>query len=191
VDGAAIAGLAFALALGWVLWGVLVRRIGWRGPSDPAAAGLGMLVVLLAVACLAWIGNPYAALLAIPACHLWLPIADPELRPRRGFAISLLVLGLLPLVLLVSFYARQLALGPGELLWMTVLLLAGGHVGVLATFLWSLALGSGVAAALLCARRVKRTSKRLSREPLDVTIRGPLSYAGPGSLGGTPSALRR
>jgi hypothetical protein len=27
--------------------------------------------------------------------------------------------------------------------------------------------------------------------PQDVTVRGPVSYAGPGSLGGTESALRR
>jgi hypothetical protein len=28
-------------------------------------------------------------------------------------------------------------------------------------------------------------------KPPEITIRGPLSYAGPGSLGGTESALRR
>jgi hypothetical protein len=28
-------------------------------------------------------------------------------------------------------------------------------------------------------------------ERIEVTVRGPLGYAGPGSLGGTPSALRR
>jgi len=29
------------------------------------------------------------------------------------------------------------------------------------------------------------------QQPLDVTVRGPVTYAGPGSLGGTESALRR
>jgi hypothetical protein len=28
-------------------------------------------------------------------------------------------------------------------------------------------------------------------EPVPVTVRGPITYAGPGSLGGTKSALRR
>jgi hypothetical protein len=31
----------------------------------------------------------------------------------------------------------------------------------------------------------------LSSDDFEITIRGPMSYAGPGSLGGTESALRR
>jgi hypothetical protein len=53
---------------------------------------------------------------------------------------------------------------------------------------WSCILGCGLAAILVVLRK-----QREPGGPGDgpVSIRGPLSYAGPGSLGGTTSALRR
>ena len=50
-------------------------------------------------------------LLLVPATHLWLLLASPELRPRRVGAIALVAGGLLPLILLVAFYGHQLGLG--------------------------------------------------------------------------------
>ena len=85
----------------------------------------------------------------------------------------------------------QLGLNPGTLAWMALLLLAGGHVGIGAALLWSLGLGCAVAAAMLALAGAQAPG---GDEPADrdrITIRGPLSYAGPGSLGGTKSALRR
>jgi hypothetical protein len=180
-----------AFCAGWVARRALIRRFGRGIGADAGAAGLGTLIVLLAVAVAAWIGNPYAALIALPAVHLWLLLADPGQRPRRWLALCLLALGLLPLIIVIAFYARQLGLGPLQLGWVAVLILAGGHLGVLGTVLWSLALGSAVAATTLCLADAMAPARRLPSEPLEVTIRGPLSYAGPGSLGGTPSALRR
>ena len=81
--------------------------------------------------------------------HLWLLIVSPELRPRPPGAIALVAVGLLPLALLVSFYAHQLGLGPGRVAWMAVLLLAGGHLGIPAVLLWSLSLGCTAATAML------------------------------------------
>jgi pimeloyl-ACP methyl ester carboxylesterase len=72
-----------------------------------------------------------------------------------------------------------------------VLLVAGGHVGLLAALLWSLALGCAAAAVLLVLRAPRAPAGPQSADGVEVTIRGPLSYAGPGSLGGTESALRR
>jgi hypothetical protein len=44
----------------------------------------------------------------------------------------------------------------------------------------------------LVALRTPASARALEPdEPLEITIRGPLGYAGPGSLGGTESALRR
>ena len=68
-----------------------------------------------------------------------------------------------------------------------MLLLAGGGVGVVAALEWSVVLGctfSVVAIAVQAARQPQP-------EDAPVTIRGPVTYAGPGSLGGTESALRR
>ena len=66
------------------------------------------------------------------------------------------------------------------------------HTGVpfgviLSWFLASYLLGCLLSAAtlsLLVARRSRKVA-------MPVTVRGPVTYAGPGSLGGTKSALRR
>ena len=49
--------------------------------------------------------------------------------------------------------------------------------------------GSVDCSEMLAPRR--STTRDDSEEPREITIRGPLTYAGPGSLGGTESALRR
>jgi hypothetical protein len=126
--------------------------------------------------------------------HLWLLIAAPELRPRRGIALALVAAGLAPLALLIAFYARQLGYGPGRTAYEAVLLVAGGHVGLGSALLWSLAFGCAVAVALVAALPPPEPfgDGVIDRdERAEITIRGPLSYAGPGSLGGTESALRR
>ncbi len=185
-------GLTFVLA--WLLWAALMRRLGIGSPfrsPDPDVAGLSVQLVLSGVATVAWIGNPYTALLAIPALHLWLLLASPELRPRRSLSLLLVALGLAPLGLLLAFYARQLGLGPGELAWGAVLLLAGGHVGLGSALLWSVAFGCGAGALLVALRGHPEPGLLAAEEGAPISIRGPLSYAGPGSLGGTESALRR
>jgi Peptidase family M28 len=186
----ALVAVTLALALAWLLWVMMVRRVGWGVRPDPDAAGLTVLLVLIGVAGLAWVGNPFSALLMVPACHLWLILAAPELRPRRAGALALVALGLLPLALLLAFYARQLALGPLDVSWSAVLLVAGGHVGLLTAALWSLGLGCGAGAAILAASSPPPAAPHPAA-PVEITIRGPIGYAGPGSLGGTESALRR
>jgi hypothetical protein len=70
-----------------------------------------------------------------------------------------------------------------------VLLLAGGTAGVLGALVWCALLACGVGALLVavCKRRIEPPEEPQG----SVTIRGPLTYAGPGSLGGTESAIRR
>ena len=186
-----IVAVALTFALAWLLWGALVRRLGWGTRPEPEVAGLSMMIVLAALALLVWAVNPLAALLLLPALHLWLLLAAPELRPRRIGALALLAGALLPFVLLVAFYAHQLGMGPGSLAWTAMQLLAGGHVGLGASALWSLAFGCAAAAALLALRAPQVPHGPRAADGVEVTIRGPMSYAGPGSLGGTESALRR
>lgn len=193
-DGAAAAAVgaaALTLLLACLLWGALLRRVGLDVRPDLEVAGLPILLVLLAISVVVWLGNPYAALLLLGALHLWLALASPELRPRRPAALALVALALVPLALLISFYARQQGMGPGELAWSAVLLLAGAHVGLPSALIWSLALGCALAAAMLAARSSWELPEPHEGEAVEVTIRGPMSYAGPGSLGGTESALRR
>jgi hypothetical protein len=186
-----VLAVLLTFALTWLLWGRLIRRVGRSPRPDGDVAGLSLVLVLLAVALVAWVGNPFTALLAIPALHVWLLLADPELRPRRAGSVALVAVGLLPLALLIAFYARQLGLGGGGVAWTAVLLLTGGHIGFGTAILWSLALGCGAAAVLLSVAPAEPPAARQLADGLEVTIRGPLSYAGPGSLGGTESALRR
>jgi hypothetical protein len=187
---AALIAVALVLVLAWIEWRTLVRRLGWGSRPDPEAAGLSMLLVLLGVSLLVWAQDPFAALLFVPAVHLWLLLASPELRPRPLGSLALVGLGLAPLLLLVVFYARQLGLGPGEVAWTAVLIVAGGHVGLAGALLWSIAFGCAAAAVMLCVTQPAAPSG-LSSDDFEITIRGPMSYAGPGSLGGTESALRR
>jgi peptidase M28-like protein len=187
----AVLAVVLTFALAWLLWGRLIRRLGWSPRPDGEVAGLALVLVLLALALVAWIGNPFTALLALPALHLWLVLAAPDLRPRRAGSLGLLALGLLAPALLVAFYAHQLGLGAGGVAWTALLALAGGHVGFGAAILWSLAFGCAAGAALLVAAPADAPPGPQLADGLEVTIRGPMSYAGPGSLGGTESALRR
>jgi hypothetical protein len=134
---------------------------------------------------------------ALPAPHLWLAFASSgrwdALRgaARRALSLALVAAGALPLALLIAFYAHQLGLGPGATAWTGLLLVAGGYVGAGAALLWSVAFGC-LAAAFMCALADAPPAPQQGRigEDFEVSIRGPLTYAGPGSLGGTESALR-
>jgi len=193
-DGAA-AGLALLVAcfvLCWFVWGALTRRAGWGTRPEPEVGGLSTVLVAGVLALVVWVFNPYTALLLVPALHVWLVLASPELRPRHALGwLGLLGLAAVPLAVVVLFYAHQLGLGPAAVVWDGVLLLAGGFVGPAAAVLWSIGLGCGVSTLLLALVHDVPVDAERILEPLDVTIRGPLTYAGPGSLGGTESALRR
>lgn len=184
----AFAATLLVLMLGLLAWPALVRRMGLPLRPDVEGAGVAALLVALAVALLAWIFNPFACLLLVPALHLWLLAADAR---SRALALGAIAASVAPLGLLLLVYARELGLGPVGLAESSVLALAGGQVGVFAALLWSVALGCllAVLARTLAASPVSPVTG--PHELVDISTRGPLTYAGPGSLGGTESALRR
>lgn len=188
------ASLTLALALVGLLAGVLVpprlaRTLGVTRRALPAAGGIAFMLVLDAVALITWVFNPFAALLMVPAAHLWLLLAAPELRPRHGWAgIGLVLLGVCAPALVTLYYANQFGGGVASV-WTLLLLVAGGHIGLGTLLLWSVSLGCIAVAAL--AALSGRRAPHPREAPVAITIRGPLSYAGPGSLGGTESALHR
>jgi hypothetical protein len=118
---------------------------------------------------------------------MWL--LDPARGLPRPVALVLLGLGLAPPVLIVLHYAGALGVGPIGLAWNGLLLVAGGHVGPLAALEWSVLLGCTVS-VIPFALRARRRPRPAPKE-VPITVRGPITYAGPGSLGGTESALRR
>jgi hypothetical protein len=161
------------------------RRAAEGSGSDGAVAGL--LVVMCAVTFAIWLTNPFAALLLVPALHLWLWAISPDLRVPLPARLALIAVGIAPVVLVAGYYANELGYGPVAAIWEMVLLLAGHGVSLVAALEWSVVLG-----CLLSAATLSLLAARGSRKvPTPVTVRGPVTYAGPGSLGGTKSALRR
>ena len=161
-----------------------------RAPDRPeAGTAIVMGLVLVVVALLLWYSDPLAAALVVPALHLWVWGVDSDLAvPGGAWTRSLmLTLGAVPTAAVVVFYGHVLGYGPGQLAYEAVLLVAGHGVSWVAAVEWALVLGCLVTAAVLVAAEARRP------EPVaaPITVRGPLGYAGPGSLGGTKSALRR
>jgi hypothetical protein len=157
-----------------------------RRPDTPgAAAGVGLTTALAAA--LVWVFNPYAAALLVLAAHLWLLAAAPEVPVRRPVAVAMVLAGAVPLALAVLGYGIVLHAAPLRLASI-LLIVAAGSSGVAALVLGSAVLGCACSALVVAARRPAAPA---AVPPSGVRSRGPLSYAGPGSLGGTESALRR
>jgi Peptidase family M28 len=167
------------------------RHRGGRAPisDDPASPGAAaaFLLVMCVVTLLIWVENPFAAALIVPALHAWMWIVAPEQRLRTPWVVLLFLIGLIPGALAAYYYAAVLGLGPATGAWNAVLMLAGGDVSLVAALEWSVVLGCVVSLALMIVRIARQP------RPVDapVTTRGPITYAGPGSLGATGSALRR
>ena len=156
--------------------------------SELDGAAVGMLLLMSLTTLVVALVNPFAALLVAPALHLWLWFADASVRARRSVLIPLLLLGLLAPLVILAYYVHSLGLGALGPVWTGVLLVAGGGIGPLAIIYWSVLSGCAVSAAVIVVRAL-RERRQVDDEP--ITVRGPATYAGPGSLGGTESALRR
>lgn len=187
----AFAAILLVFALGWlVARPALLHATGAARvrKQEPDAAGavvaVGLTTVVIAGAL--WVGNPYAAALVVPAAHLWLWALTPDLRLPRPVSLAVVVLALVPLLLVGFVDGRTFGLDLPESVWFWTLLVAGGHVPIGSWVLWSLLWGCAVSAALVAVRRRRPQDD----EPGEITVRGPVTYAGPGSLGGTGSALR-
>ncbi len=161
------------------------RRRDASDPSEGAVAAL--LLVMCAVTLAIWISDPFTAALLVLALHLWLLAINPNLGVRLPFRVGLLALGLVPPALVLVYYAVTLGFGPSALIWGVALLVAGHVVSPVAMIEASACLGCLVIAAGI----VVFASRQPRPESVPVTVRGPATYAGPGSLGGTESALRR
>lgn len=188
VQPAALLAVTLVFVLGWAwLRPTVLRIVGATGePTAPGAAVVVVLVALAAAICI-WIGNPYAAALLVPALHVWLFALAPEIPMRRWLRLAIVGLALLPLALAALAVAGALDLGLVDAAWELLLVLAGGHVSALSALLWSVVAGCGMAALLIAAHGRERAAD----DEIPITVRGPASYAGPGSLGGTESALKR
>ena len=177
-----LAALALLFAFAWVL--VRRRLAGGRRLGD-VAAGAAVIAPLLGAEVVAVsLFNPYAGLVLVPAAHLALWAAWP-VRPRASLLGAALVgAGLALPALALLYYGARLDVGLSIETY--ALMVVGAFSGSLASaVLGSLVAGTIVSAVIVTLRN------GTGEQPLDVTVRGPVTYAGPGSLGGTESALHR
>jgi hypothetical protein len=184
-----LGSIVVVLALGWFgLRALVLARAGERGSPVAGSLAAAAGAVLCTLTALVWLVNPYAAALLLPAAHLWLFAAAPGTRLRGWAGAAAVAAGLAPFTVVALYYSLALALNPLELGWMALLSAASGQL--------SLAVAIVAAALLACLAGlvlIMRARHRMEAysEPEPIVTRGPASYAGPGSLGGTESALRR
>jgi hypothetical protein len=179
-----LAGLLLAPRLARAL-GVRITHPLSEGASP--AAGIAVSMILSVVGVAMWLTNPFAAVLIVPALHVWMWLGCVQAPIPRVVKLAGVALGAIPPALAVLYYALTLKLSPIGVLWNGVLMIASGQIGLATVLLWSVVLGCFAGMLVLAVRRPNR-----EHEPRTaITVRGPAGYAGPGSLGGTQSALRR
>jgi hypothetical protein len=189
LDGAALAALGACVAtaiLAWLLVRPLLRRRAEAADLGGAAAVTSLALVVTAVA--VWVLNPFAALILLPAVHIWMLAMLSEVRLSRGGAIAIVLGGVLPPLVAAVVYMDRLALDPLEGLWYVWVLVTGHAISPVTTFL---ACVFAAVLAVTIGLIAKRVGTPEPLEPDTPRLRGPGGYAGPGSLGGTPSTLSR
>ncbi len=183
----ALGVVAVVIALAWIGFRVLVVRTdrALRDPRDHGAAVAVALVLSVTAMCVLLV-NAFFALLLVPAVHLWILATLTDPPPPTRARVVMVLLGLVPLASLVLYELVMLDLGPLGGAWYLFLLVTGGQVGLV-----EVVLGAAVAAVLGSVLAIVRAGGPDRVAPDAPSVRGPASYAGPGSLGGTGSALRR
>jgi hypothetical protein len=184
----AIGSAVLVIVLGFFARRRLLERVGPVG--TPAAGGAAAAVALLiaVLAALVWLANPYAAVVLVAAAHAWLLVPAPESRLRGVPAAAAALAGLLPAGLIGLYYLVTLDLSATEALRLGFDLTAGGQVSLLDALVLALFAGLAIAVATILRGRGHAIAQA---PPERIRTRGPVSYAGPGSLGGTESALRQ
>jgi len=185
-----LAGVGAAMALALLAARFLAAR---PDPAlvrpEPPGANVAVALVVAVAALLVWLANPYAGLLTVPAAQLWLLALLSRALPSRRLRGLLLLLGALPPLLVAVYYEIALSLDPLAAAWYLLLLVTGHVVGLVTAFLACVLLGALCAAAELVYRSPAPDSAE--ERPEGPPVYGPGAHAGPGSLGGTESALRR
>lgn len=191
VDAVALATIALVFVLAVLAVRPLQRLVGSRPEDAPAverdaggpAAALTLLITGLAIA--VWVANPFAAAIIVLPAHLWMLVAVPEVRLGRGAALALVLAALAPAAVVLAVFASATGASIVQLPWLLVLLVAGGGVGIPALLALCVLGACAVGAFRLALLPAAGEAPPAPAE----SIRGPMGYAGPGSLGGTESGF--
>ncbi|CAN5599295.1 hypothetical protein BH10ACT11_BH10ACT11_03240 [soil metagenome] len=147
-------GIGAAELLALVFFVVLVGGVAyleriWQTPNDcprQALAAVGGLLGVLGCV-VAWVANPYLALLLAPIAHVW--IAACRREQSRGFTLVIAAVTSIPILAAIVATASALDWGLSTP-WQLVLLVADGQIGLAASLAFALAWAS-VTAALFAA----------------------------------------
>jgi hypothetical protein len=139
---------------------------GWRVPADlpheVAASSLGLVAAFAVL--LAWVANPYLALLLVPVAHVWLIDARRAGPLAWSVALGAVALSLLPFGAAILQLTGRLDLGPGAP-WHLLLMVGDGQIGFLPMVSLCLLCGSLVGLVALAVRptwthlRSRRTAR--------------------------------
>jgi hypothetical protein len=186
VLGGVLVGMALALVLGRWLAARPDARL--KRPDEPGAAVAVALTISLGSFAL-WVLNPWAGLLAVPAAHLWMLAVLVRPPPSRRARLLMVAGGLVAPLLVTIYYLFALSLDPLHGAWYLLGLVTGHSVGI-ATSLAGCLMLAAVCATVEITWRVPGEEEPAPGQT-GPSVFGPGAYAGPGSLGGTRSALRR
>ncbi len=126
---------------------------GWRVPAElpPELAAPALGLVSAFAVLIAWLANPYLALLLVPAAHVWLLDARRAGALPWPLALGAIGLSLLPLVAAVLQVTGRLDLGAGAP-WHLLLMVGNGQIGFGETLALCLLAGSLVGLVALAVR---------------------------------------
>jgi hypothetical protein len=189
LDGAAAASLGIctaALVAAWLWLRPLVAGSGRLPAPGTPGAGAALAITLCIAAFAVWVVNPFAAFALLPAFHLWLLTSASPVPARRPVGVALVLAGLAIPLLVALVTISRLSLDPLGAVWYGFLLVTGHQVGLYTALVLAL-----LAACFAAALRIALARRAERQEPGGPSVRGPGGYAGPGSLGGTESALPR
>ena len=191
----ALIAVVLAAGLGWALGRTrLARRAGLAGDATARGAASASALVLSAFTLAIAFVNPFAALVLVPAAHLWMLATLTRAGPRASVALA--VVGLLPLLAVVAYYMWRLDLPPPRAAYYLLLLVTGNQTGLPTTVVLCVLLGVTLSVATILVARVRagvgppEPGERVADEPQQ-SIFGPGGHAGPGMLGGTESSRVR
>lgn len=184
LDGGAALSLALCTLAAVAAWVWLRPLVAGRGEDRPSFAGAGApgaavaaMFVLIAASTAVWIVNPFAALLLLPALHIWLLATGAPAVPPRSAAALLFLAGLVPTIWILVSSALRLALDPLEGAWYLFVLVTGHHIGLYTTLVVALWLAGATAVA--ASLRARRPPPREREEPAPSL--GPAFAPTPGS----------
>jgi hypothetical protein len=131
LGGRALASLALILLAGaGSAVALRAQRVTGAGAPPSAVAGLGAVAALGCL--LAWLANPYLALLLAPTAHVWL-LAAAQPSPARAAAVAAgAALACLPVAAALVAVSRALELG-ADAPWTFTLMVADGQIGLAVT----------------------------------------------------------